>query len=407
MRFIYKLFFYTAIILTISSCEDTSNTAVKEVDSRLYIKFTDYQHASAVFGEANFNDTIPGTGANEIGGSLYGNPAVIDSELFLPDYINNRVLVLSEIPTTNGESASFVIGQPDFESNSSGAGADQLNRPEQISSENGIFAVTDYGNHRILIFFNTPHTNVAADIVVGQNTFGVTEGNCSSNRLRYPESVILANGRLFIVDSLNNRVLIWNQIPSSNGKPADIVLGQRDFQSCIKNAGSTNPSANSLATPTGIWSDGTRIAVVDTGNNRVLIWNSIPSANFTPADLVIGQSNFEKSTSNDDNQDGIQDTSPSPRTLNMPFQGIWFSQKQMVIADTENSRVLIWNKLPTTNFMPADNVIGQLNLYLAGCGRSSRKICHPKGVYMHNNKLIIADKENSRYLFFEGESTSR
>src|SRR5262249_41122572 len=46
----------------------------------------------------------------------------------------------------------------------------------------------------------------------------------------------------------------------------------------------------------GVWSDGRRLAVA-TGN-RVLIWNLVPTRDFEPADLVLGQSNFSSDAPN-------------------------------------------------------------------------------------------------------------
>ena len=67
-----------------------------------------------------------------------------------------------------------------------------------------------------------------------------------------------------------------------------MVLGQNSFTNCIANdddqdgADDGVPTARTLASPTGVWSDGTRLVVADKSNNRVLIWNSFPTTNFTP-----------------------------------------------------------------------------------------------------------------------------
>jgi hypothetical protein len=44
--------------------------------------------------------------------------------------------------------------------------------------------------------------------------------------------------------------------------------------------------------PTDVWSDGTRLAVVDNANSRVLIWASIPTTNGQAATIVIGRASF-------------------------------------------------------------------------------------------------------------------
>ena len=60
-----------------------------------------------------------------------------------------------------------------------------------------------------------------------------------------------------------------------------MVLYANDFND------SGGPSV--LNHPTKVTTDGTRLIVADTYNHRVLIWNKIPTENYSPADVVIGQ----------------------------------------------------------------------------------------------------------------------
>ena len=55
---------------------------------------------------------------------------------------------------------------------------------------------------------------------------------------------------------------------------------------------SAQPTASQMYAPRGVWTDGERVVVADTGNHRVLIWHSMPSADGAPADVVIGQPDF-------------------------------------------------------------------------------------------------------------------
>ncbi len=57
------------------------------------------------------------------------------------------------------------------------------------------------------------------------------------------------------------------------------------------------------------------INLADSDNNRVLVWNSMPTVSFTPADRVLGQSDFTRNTSNNGNQDGAGDATPPGCTL--------------------------------------------------------------------------------------------
>jgi hypothetical protein len=75
------------------------------------------------------------------------------------------------------------------------------------------------------------------------------------------------------------------------GQEADIMLSGIDF----------NDTGGPLLFnhPKGIASDGRRLLVSDTYNNRVLIWRSLPLGNEEP-DLVLGQENFITNNPGDD-----------------------------------------------------------------------------------------------------------
>lgn len=104
------------------------------------------------------------------------------------------------------------------------------------------------------------------------------------------------------------------------------------------------PSARTLSQPyEGMWSNGLQLFVADTGNNRVLVWDSFPTENFQPADFVIGQSDFAYFTKNDSNQDGLPDESgeASARTFGSPL-GLVGNRDKLLVIDEDNSRVLVF-----------------------------------------------------------------
>jgi hypothetical protein len=57
--------------------------------------------------------------------------------------------------------------------------------------------------------------------------------------------------KLFVADILNQRVLIFNSIPTSNGASADVVVGQPNFTS-----NSSGTTANTLNFFTADWGRG-------------------------------------------------------------------------------------------------------------------------------------------------------
>src|ERR1035438_2026699 len=61
---------------------------------------------------------------------------------------------------------------------------------------------------------------------------------------------------LYVSDTRNNRVLAWKNAASfTNGKPADLVIGQHDFFSTAANGpirGTANTYSTGFAAPTGL-----------------------------------------------------------------------------------------------------------------------------------------------------------
>lgn len=170
-----------------------------------------------------------------------------------------------------------------------------------------------------------------------------------------PRGVYVANNMLFVSDTGQNRVFIWNSIPTSEYQDPDIILGQTEIVDSGRNSGGL-VSASTLHYPSGIWSDGKILIVADAWNHRVLIWHAIPTKNTQPADVVLGQEDF---TSNEPNIKGIGND-PSSKTLNWPY-GVFSDGESLWVADTGNRRVLFYKNIPQDNCASADKVIGKPN----------------------------------------------
>lgn len=177
-----------------------------------------------------------------------------------------------------------------------GRSASAMNTPTGVASDGTILAVADTNNNRVLIWNSIPTTpNAPATLVLGQpdmNTFQ-TPNTVNASTLRGPQGVWIKNGKLFVADTQNYRILIWNSIPTTNNQPADLVLGQKNFTSVYQPPVGANvyptTNASELLNPVGVSSDGTHLFVADLGFNRILIWNEIPTQNDQPADVEIGQ----------------------------------------------------------------------------------------------------------------------
>jgi hypothetical protein len=413
--------------LTVNA-QDVSGNQVPTINKTYQVAplaFNNFQAAEVVIGQVDFTreNTIfySDAGANTLSDS-YGNPAVApDGRLFIGDFGNHRILAFAQVPTVSNANASFVLGQQDFTSfvNGTSRGRDGHDEPQQVFISNGKMFVVDYGQRRVVIY-NTIPTNGAAqpDVVVGQPDFNSTNTGCTDSSFESPETAsVTPDGKLVVVDSGNNRVLIWNEIPTANGEPADVVLGQDNFTRCAANDDNQDgtaepaPTARTLRFPGGSWTDGTRLAILDSSNNRVLIWNTFPTSNFQPADLVLGQDDFTHGTRNDDDQDGTPDPTPTNRTLWFPYGGIDSNGTQLAVTDYNNNRVLIWNTFPTTNFQPADNVLGQGDFTqntdadddqdnVPDPNTSARALDFPTGLLFYRDRLLVTDAANFRVLIF-------
>ncbi|AWW28939.1 hypothetical protein DN752_01655 [Echinicola strongylocentroti] len=168
-----------------------------------------------------------------------------------------------------------------------------------------------------------------------------------------PRGVFVANNKLFVADTGQNRVFIWNSIPSSEFQEPDVILGQLSIEDAGRNANS-KVTSKTLHYPSGVWSNGEKLVVADAWNHRVLIWHTMPTKNAQPADTVLGQPDFE---SNHPNVEG-QAADPKANTLNWPY-GVFSDGKSLWVADTGNRRVLFFNEIPHKNFAQADKVIGK------------------------------------------------
>jgi len=386
--------------------------------------FDDFQNAVVVVGQADFLGTDPDQGGTAAANTLefpYGNPLVDNGRLFLGDTFNSRVLAFNALPTVNNANADFVLGQPDFTTTTGATTRSGMNEPQSIVTVDGKMVVTEWGNNRVLIYNSIPTDGSALpDVVVGQPDFVTDTSTCAADSLDEPETVaVTPGGKLIVTDSQHNRVLIWDALPTTNEQAADMVLGQGDFTHCTANDDNQDgtedgaPTARTFSYPAGVWADDTRLVVADHDNSRVLIWTAFPTADFQPADLVLGQSDFTNNAANDDDQDGTPDNA-SARTLSEPYDGVHSNGVQLVVTDYGNSRTLLWDSFPTASFQPADTVLGQSNFTNNApnddnqdgnpdANASARTQNQPAGALFYQDKLLVADNDNSRLLIYQSQ----
>lgn len=252
------------------------------------------QSASIALGQPDLITATAGTTNSKLG-TGGGYIARAGTKLVVSDGSNNRVLIWNSIPTTSGQAADIVLGQPDFTSKTSGNGASNLYGPRGVWTDGTKLIVADRFNNRVLIWNTFPTQNAAAaDVVLGAPDFGLSPfvSPPTASSLRNPAGVTVADGKLFVADETNNRVLIWNTIPTSNNAPADVVLGQTGFDTAYNNGGAPYPQVNAIGfkVPEDVLVDQCgSLYVCDGANGRVLVWTQVPSANASPADAVLGK----------------------------------------------------------------------------------------------------------------------
>jgi hypothetical protein len=340
------------------------------------------------------------SGANNAGGTtnavgLSFPVGVGAGALYVPDQNNSRVLGFNGVPTADGAAASFVLGQPDFTSNAFGTTAQNFSGPLDCTVAGGKLFLVDADNDRVLIWNSLPTANVPANLVVGQADFTSSAPATTQSGLYTPHRIAVAGGKMIVADLGNNRVMIWSTIPTSNGAPADVVVGQTDF---ITATGGL--SASKFGAPHALWTDGTRLVVGESLNDRVLIWNTIPTVNGAPADVVVGAADFTTAGS----------STPSATSIGDPW-GVASDGTNLFVADADFHRVLIFNPIPTTNGASASRVLGQGTFTnatgndanqdgVAEANPTARTLRQPTGVNVNGKRLLVSDYWNHRILIF-------
>ncbi|TPG37414.1 hypothetical protein EAH80_03710 [Mycobacterium hodleri] len=233
-----------------------------------------------VLGQPDPNSVLPNQGG-ECSASTFYWPfgiAIVGSRFWVADTGNRRVLGWDGGIPTPGRAADVVLGQPDAmhrEENRGGdAGPASFRWPHDITGTDDLLLVADAGDHRILGWSPHPDVDGPADTVIGQSDFTTSTewpyGPHTGDRFRFPYAVGLDGDRLAIADTANNRILLWDDVPL-DGRAADYVLAQPDFGSNGENRW-TSVQRDTLCWPYGISLCGDRLAVSDSGNNRVVIW---------------------------------------------------------------------------------------------------------------------------------------
>ncbi len=242
--------------------------------------------------------------------------------------------------------------------------------------------VTDTGNNRVLVY-NLPMNEDSSPNMVIEGYF------------KEPRAVFFDGLKLFIADTGNNRLLIWNTFPKTQKQMFDVVLGQSNLTDVSPNRGQEDPNYNTMNLPSGIYSDGNSLYVSDTGNNRVLLFKQIPTMNGWHADEVLGQEKFKDAKPNRGGRVSAM-SFKEPRT-------ILVSDGKLYVCDTGNNRILFFNI--NKGLSSAEGVLGQATFSSSGRNYptgipNSYTLAAPSSISIKDGVIYVVDKGNNRVLIY-------
>ncbi|HTP56945.1 MAG TPA: hypothetical protein VMJ72_01560 [Candidatus Paceibacterota bacterium] len=264
--------------------------------------------------------------------------------------------------------------------------------------------------------FNEPATDV-----IGQDNFTDSGAGDLPNdhqlNTPYATAVDTVNHRLFVADSENYRVLVFDLNPANNhldDRIADNVIGQADFHARDFNIVDATHVNEVFAI---VYDDvNNRLFVADRTNDRVLVFDASHITNGMAAENVIGAPDFESSGFGNGNNGfswgsgylvGLAVSDDNPGTL-----------ERLFVSDQDNNRVMIFNVDPSVLIpncgMSCDgpgaiNELGQLDSNDSGdlfddysAGVSQFQLSTPAGLAydaMHR-RLFVNDLGNQRVMVF-------
>jgi hypothetical protein len=257
---------------------------------------------------------------------------------------------------------------------------------------------------RAQITLNTvPTREIGQPQLLSSNPFAIPNANpnlVEGREFYNPAGIALDTSvtppRIYVADTGNNRILAWKDaVTFTNGKMADLVIGQLDFFSTGPNSTGHSVSAG-FAAPTGLAVDQGDLYVADSGNNRILRFKKpfdTPPDKLSP-DLCIGQPSFNTNSPNYPlNQaakptvNGIALNNGSVFTAAIAFD----TQHNLWFTDAGNNRVLRYKAADVAKggfaaTISADLEIGQLDFV----SRQLNLPNTPTGVQTKNQLTIPA-----------------
>jgi uncharacterized protein (TIGR03437 family) len=392
----------------------------------------------------------PGSPGCARGGGPFLSSLAMDGSgnLFVVDAGNSRVLRYSSGLLTSGAmdpAADLVVGQAGFTVVNSPTGVTDkstLVTPAGAAFDSaGHLFVTDLYN-RMLVFPATVSVAGAGNGLAAIRFAGIVNpppATATASTLNGPNGIVMiGNNAPAVLDSADNRLLFFDAFSSPDWATTDpnlvnpppvatAVLGQgtnlSNFAGVMVNAGNPQASFTTNNTAVATFNDPVAAAVnangdlfvVDTGNNRVLVYATDGSTGISTE--VLGQSGFPYNSPNSihgkefdfgsgsSGDAGIAVDSPvAPRT----------GTPHLYVSDPGNSRVLGFADARAVGpGKLADIVIGEIDMLTGICNfvpgvvttpptPTASTLCYPTGLAVDpaTGDLYVADTYNGRVLRF-------
>lgn len=248
---------------------------------------------------------------------------------------------------TNGQNADLALSS--FGINKA-KNATTYNHPNGIATDGTRFFVCDSWNNRVLIYDKIPTSKSAApSVVLGQTGFKSSNAGYGLSQMNWPVGVATAKGRLYVADTHNNRILVWNTIPTSSGQAADFAISMYG-----------DGSDDCVMWPWAVWTNGEKLVVTNTRSGQLIVWNTMPESSDQRADFVI-------------------ETGGTPRTIVSDGKYLLVGDHNMSVG----TGCRVWTSFPKSSSDTQDFQCAMDGDQPGGC------IVNGKLVLMHSGRLYI------------------
>jgi hypothetical protein len=305
--------------------------------------------------------------------------------------------------------AAYLIGNgsatQDFTDSDSGLTASTFNQPRNVlldSTNNRLF-VSDSANHRVLVF-NTDANGVpldyTADNVLGQADFVSNTAATSQTGMNTPTDLAYdsANDRLFVsmAAGASGRILVYDVATINDGEAAINVLGQENFTDEV-----ILTDADGLRSSFGIDYDPVNDLLFVSDKFRVLVFDVATITNGEDAINVLGKPNFTSE---------VTAVDASTTGDGAAYVMIDSDNNRLFVNDQDNHRVLVFDVATIVDGEAAVNVLGQADFTSTASGTTASTFTDFMALGFSvvslsydsaNDRLFAMDVAGNRVLVFD------